>query len=94
MHTNHWALLFLSSFLHVFSDLLQTLFFTHLIGHPQCALKASQPRDGHVKAHGVHEAYLRTLEKKTLFCIEYICATHVTCTTTFVKLTNYKCPKI
>lgn len=61
MCTNHWALPFLSSFLNVLFDILKTPLFTQLIGHPQCALKPSQPRDGHVKAHGVHEACLRTL---------------------------------
>lgn len=63
VYTNHWALSFLSSFLHVLFDLLETPLFTQLIGHPQCTLKSSQPRDSHVKAHCVHETYLRTLHK-------------------------------
>lgn len=38
--TNHWALVFLPSFLNVFLDLLKTPLFTQLTGHPQCALEA------------------------------------------------------
>lgn len=65
MYTNHWALPFLSSFLNVFFDILKTPLFPQLVGHPQSALKAGQSGDGHVKAHGVHEAYLGTLRDNT-----------------------------
>ena len=33
-------------------------------GHPQTALEAAQPRDGHVHAHGVQEAHVGTLRRK------------------------------
>lgn len=45
-------------------NLLETPLFTHLICHPQCPLKPSEPRNGHVKAHCVHETNFRALRSR------------------------------
>lgn len=77
MCTNHGSVLFVSSFLDMFLDILKSLLFAQLTCHPQCTLKPSQPGDGHMKAHGIHEAHLGTLEKQKYILLTQLCLTEL-----------------
>ena len=55
--THSWPLRFAARFLHVLLDLLQSFPLAVLGSHPEAALEARQPRDGHVHAHGVQETH-------------------------------------
>lgn len=63
MWTHRGSLLLFPGFFQMLLDILKPPLFAQLIRHPQCSLKPSQPRDGHVKTHGVHEAHFGTLQK-------------------------------
>lgn len=61
--THSWPLRFAARFLHVLLDLLQSLPLAVLGSHPEAALEARQPRDGHVHAHGVQETHPGALRR-------------------------------
>lgn len=63
--THRRPLCLAACFLHVLLDLLQPLPLAVLGSHPEAALEASQPRDGHVHAHGVQETHLGALGHNT-----------------------------
>lgn len=90
MCTYHGSVLFVLSFLDMFLDILKSPLFAQLTGHPQCTLKPSQTRDGHMKAHGIHEAHLGTLKKEKYILLTQLCLTELPLFTNLPLITRIK----